>query len=788
MTCKHCKIQTNNQEFCSDKCKSIFDTLNNQNLDSFYFKVGHHKISKPISLSQDLDFNKFDSLAFKEEFITKDSNGYDCSYFYISGITCSACVWLNENILLKQTGIISANINVADKKAKIIWNSEKIKVSDIIKIINSIGYEAHPYTQSIARDDIKKQKQDYISKLWVAFFVSFNIMMVDVAKYKGLWTSIENDVIFIFHMAEFLLASLAIFYSGSLFLKKAYMGIKNHIINMEFLVYFGAMLGYIYSIFVLFSPLNDRTETYFDSVAMIVSFVLLGKYLEIIARDKSNKALSNISNIPMMINKINKQNQIIPTLARLIKKNDLISIKPNEKIIIDGVIISGEGNFNTSVVNGESKAIFKKSNSDIISGSLSIDASIIYRATENSKSSFLGKLSIIINNQNNTKNIHEDNIAKISSYFGLVILLLSFITFIIWFLVNQDFTSAFITSISVIIIACPCSLALAIPISTLLSLNSLIKKNIVCKNLTTLENVSKSKYFIFDKTNTLTTGIFEVIKHNIDEKYMGLIYEMTKKSNHLISKSVSKYIYNTFNNLPSKNIFFYKEIHSKGIKARVDNSNMIIGNKKFLIDNNVSIANINTSSSVLLVAKDDVFIGYFELEDEIKKEAQEVIKKLSKQNIHQVILSGDNDSATQKVAKKLNIPYKANMSAKDKKEYIQKIQNQDQIITMIGDGLNDVLALNQSDISVSFSTSDTITTKSSDILLNNSNLESLIFLIEISKKYKSLIKQNLAISFGYNAITIPIAILGYITPIIAAISMSISSILVVLNSIRGKIR
>jgi Cu+-exporting ATPase len=782
LQCKHCNRQTKNTEFCNDKCESIFKTLQSKNLNSFYSKLGNHTIPKGDASNQDINFDKFDSLSFEEEFISKDKNGNYQSYFYISGITCSACVWLNESVLLKQDGIISANINIADKKAKVVWDIKKIKVSDIIKLIYSIGYEAHPYTRSIASEEIKKEKKNYIAKLWVAFFASFNIMMVDVAKYKGIFTFIEDDVKFVFHMAEFFLSSLTIFYSGSLFLKKAYAGAKNKIINMEFLVYFGAMLGYVYSLWVLFLPISELKETYFDSVTMIISFVLLGKYLEIIARENSTKELSKISNIPMMINTINKDNQITPKLSRLIQKDDLISIKPNETIIIDGIIVSGKGNFNTSIINGESKEVFKKENSDLISGSVSIDANIIYKATTNSKNSFLGKLSNIIQNENITKSKYEESIAKVSSYFGIVIIALAFLSFIGWYFINQDFTSAIIIAISVIVIACPCSLALAIPISTVLSLNALVKKNIICKNPSLLGELYKSKYFVFDKTNTLTYGKFEVLKHNIPIKYMSLIYQITKKSNHLISKSISQYIKNNFKDLKDYQVSNYQVFDSLGLKAKINNKYILAGNKLFLEKNGINTNNIEISSSVLLIAINNSFIGYFQLEDKLKEEAKEVIQKLKQKNINQIIISGDNEAITKKISNQLGIPYKANMSLEDKKQFIQDLQK-NQIVTMVGDGLNDVLALNQSDVSISFTTSETITIKSSDILLNNQNLKSIIHLINISKKYKKLIKQNIILSLAYNALTIPLAIMGYVTPLISAISMSLSSILVVLNSI-----
>ena len=263
---------------------------------------------------------------------------------------------------------------------------------------------------------------------------------------------------------------------------------------------------------------------------------------------------------------------------------------------------------------------------------------------------------------------------------------------------------------------------------------------------------------------------------------MSLIYQITKKSNHLISKSISQYIKNNFKDLKDYQVSNYQVFDSLGLKAKINNEYILAGNKLFLEKNGININNIEISSSVLLIAINNSFIGYFQLEDKLKEEAKEVIQKLKQKNINQIIISGDNEAITKKISNQLGIPYKANMSLEDRKQFIQDLQK-NQIVTMVGDGLNDVLALNQSDVSISFTTSETITIKSSDILLNNQNLKSIIHLINISKKYKKLIKQNIILSLAYNALTIPLAIMGYVTPLISAISMSLSSILVVLNSI-----
>jgi Cu+-exporting ATPase len=784
--------------------------LQKNNLDSFYSKRSQYKPATQSNIDNSkMDYETFDTQAFSEEFISTTKDGYSQANFYIKGITCFACVWLNENILLKQDGIIEADINMGYKTANIIWDKNKIKPSDIIKTINSIGYDAYAYTQDALETSQREEKKDYLSKLWVAFFATFNIMMIDVAKYNGIATYIDDSTKFALHTGELVLASMVIFYSGSLFAKKAYLGLKNRVVNMEFLVYLGAMLSYCYSIWLMFNTSintnSHMSETYFDSVVMIIAFVLLGKYLEILAKENANKMLKNISLMPLMINTIKNLKDtkianiaLIPKLSRFIKKDDLICIKTNERIVVDGIIIRGSGYFDTSVVNGESKKVYKKVGDSIISGSIyknnsNLDTNIIYQTNTNAKNSFLGKLSNILENKKTLKHKFEQKIALIASYFTITILVLAFSTFIAWSFIDSIYI-ALIIAISVIVVSCPCSLALAIPISAIVSLNALIKKNIICKKTSSLDKLTKSKYFIFDKTNTLTNGEFKVTSCNmISDVNIGIdmacIMALSSKSNHLISLSVNKYIKNKYshlaNTLPS--IKNYKQIPSKGIKANIKGSLFMLGNKAFLEQNNINCKNIKSSNSICYIGKNNKYIGHFELQDELKKEATEVVKTLKNKNIKCVILSGDNKEATKYVANILGINYKSNMSVKNKKKFVLKAkQNKKngETITMIGDGLNDVLALNASDVSISFSNSDNITIKSSDILLNNSNLKSIISLVDISKTYTKTIKQNLGLSFGYNLILIPLAITGFISPLIAALCMSSSSLLVVLNSLR----
>ena len=493
-----------------------------------------------------------------------------------------------------------------------------------------------------------------------------------------------------------------------------------------------------------------------------------------------------------MVNVVQKDgNHITPTLPRLIREGDLISIEPNERLVIDGVVLKGSGYFDTSVVNGESKGVLKKAGDRVVSGYtlISIDDSdsktIVYKATTNAKNSFLGKLSSLLQDKDILKHHYEDIVAIVASYFTITILLLAVCAFLFWGYFDNLHT-ALIIAISVIVISCPCSLALAIPLSSIVALNSLVGSNIICKKTSILDKLSKSKYFVFDKTNTLTNGDFKVISCDIDKKYIPFIYALCSKSNHVISQAIVRYIELNYPNIESKSSKSFEQIASSGISSKIDSKEFVLGNKEYLKSHNIQCDEINTNTSLCYIGVDGAYIGHFKLADELKSEAIDVINKLKSKDIECIILSGDNQKATKSIADILNIEYMANMSVEDKYEFIKQKKSEGVVVTMVGDGLNDVLALNASDVSISFSSSENMTTQSSEILLNNTNLVNIISLIDISQIYTKTIKQNLALSFGYNLTLIPVALMGYIVPVVAAICMSISSLLVVLNSIRGR--
>ena len=807
--CNHCHlsfspevmIKENELNFCCKGCQGVYHILKSDGLDSFYDKLGNKTITPPLKLDNN-DLTKFDSLNFLDNYVSKSKDGFSQIDLIIEGIHCAACVWLNEKILHDTNGIIEANINFTSNKAKITWDEDKLKLSQIIEKIRSIGYNAYAYDSAIADVQASKAKQDYFIRMMVAVIASMNIMMLSVAKYTGFFTGISNEVKDMIHIGEFLLSTPVLFYSGWIFYKGAYFGVKNRILNMDFLVAFGATLTYIYSMFILFGA---KGESYFDSVAMIITFVLVGKYLEVIGKKSAVDTLDKIkSSLPLEATVILNNSRKLVALNSL-NIGDIIELKAGEKIPVDGKIILGAGFFDESSMTGESIPVYKKSSDDIYSGTINVDSLIQYEVTKNFKNSTFSSIVALLEDSLNSKPNIQTKATEISKGFSITILSLALMTFLVWYFFGLDlgfdyeqtnhFEKSFIVAVSVIVIACPCALALATPMASLIGISELAKKGLLFKEAKFIETLAVANTVVFDKTGTLTKGELNVSKAQIfDDNIhkLNLLYSILSASSHPVSTSIKNYLSSKYE-LEIKKLEDVKNIEAKGMRSRYKNiegkSYELLGGNIELLEQNEINYKFDSDKTVYLFSINKKVIATFELEDQIKDNAKNLIEFLQKKNIEVVMLTGDNEHVASKIAKQLNInKYLSKQTPISKADYIKQLKKENKVVVMVGDGVNDSVALGNADVAIAMGNSADVSLSISDIVLLNSTLSSLKDAFVISSKTYKFIKQNLALSIIYNMVTIPLAMLGFVIPLVAALSMSLSSLMVVLNSLRIKMK
>jgi len=806
--CDHCHleydedimIKDDSLHFCCKGCQGVYHLLKDDGLDSFYEKLGNKTIAPPLTTDNDVE--KFDTKSFEDNFIKTTDEGFSRIDLIIEGIHCAACVWLNEKVLYDTDGIVEANINFSTNKAKIVWDEDKIKLSEIILKIRSIGYNAYAYDATIADEKATKSKRDFFIRMMVAVFATMNIMMLSVAKYTGFFTGISEQVRNYIHLGEFILATPVLFYSGWIFYKGAYYGLKNCILNMDFLVSSGATFSYIYSLYVLF---GGKGESYFDSVAMIITFVLVGKYLEVIGKKSAVDTLDKIkSSIPLEAIIIEDNiKKVLPINS--VKVGDIVELKAGEKASFDGALESSSASFDESSISGESLPIDKQKGSKIFSGTINCEKVIRYKVLKSYEDSTLNSIVTLLEDSLSSKPKIEHKANEISKGFSVLILSLAILTFVVWYYFGIDlgfdyegaehFEKSFIVAISVIVIACPCALALATPIASLIGISELAKNGLLFKEAKYIETLATADTLVMDKTGTITKGKLKVKKAKIlddNTHKLNLLYTLLDSSNHPISNSVKEYMKNNFS-LESKDLFDIKSIDGQGVVAKYKNIdgkvfNILGGNMKLLKTYNIDYK-FESKNSIYIFVVDSKVIATFELEDEIKEGAKEFISNIKKLGLDVVMLTGDNNATAKNVASNVGIKnYISEVDPIEKAQFIQDLKNKDKNVIMVGDGINDSVALAKSDVSIAMGSSADIALSVSDIVLLDNSLNSLELAFTLSKRTYKFIKQNLFISLVYNAITIPLAMAGYVIPLVAALSMSLSSLIVVANSMRIKLK
>ncbi len=796
IACTHCKLEFDESVmikkekdgktlyFCCRGCEGVYELLNSKGLDSFYEQLGNNKL-EPAKININDDLERFDLEGFHKKYVKTNSDGFKEINLIIEGIHCSACVWLNEKVLHQTPGVIEATINYSNNKAKVIWDSDEIKLSKIIETIRAIGYNAYPYDPKIQEEKAIKLRNEYYTRILVAVFATMNIMWIAIALYTGYFTGMEQSKKDILHIAEFILATPTLFYSGWIFFRGAYYGLKNRFINMDLLVSVGATLAYIYSIWAM---VTKKGEVYFDSVTMIITFVLVGKYLEILSKKKAadtlDKILGSTPTEAMVIEGNSRKLKAIET----IEPGEIIELKAGEKVVIDGVLTKGKALFDLSVLTGESEPVLKKEGDEVISGSVVIDSVVEYKTTKRANNSLLHNMSELLSDAV-TKKPHIEQLAnQISGYFSVTILLLALLTFIGWYFIGGvGFEKSLIIAISVIVIACPCALGLATPMATLIGISKAAKDGILFKEASKIETMAKATILALDKTGTITVGKPVVVNYtkyfDFDEN---LLYSLVSSSNHPISLGVKEYLLEHFDNLKKIDLNNTKEIQAKGVEALKDNQKLLGGNIELLKLHNIDF-DLESENSIYIFAIDGKVAAVFELRDIIKPGAKEFIDSIKDMGIKVVMLTGDREEVAQKIAKELGInEVKAKLLPLDKANIIDEFHKNGEIVVMVGDGINDSIALAKSDIAIAMGSGADIALEVSDVVLLNNSLKSLKSAFTIAKNTLKAIKENLALSLLYNIIAVPLAIMGYVTPLIAALAMSLSSLTVVANSFRIK--
>ena len=725
----------------------------------------------------------------------------------IEGMTCSACSNGLEKYLNKQNGVIEASVNLVMANATIFYDENIItsqnKLDDFVK---QAGFKSLGEFKEINLEkNDKKEKIMFIIFTILAIVLMYISMghMVNLPIFSFLDVKI-NPINYTICLFVF---SIAFIIYGYDILKNGYKNLIHKTPNMDTLVGIGVLSSFLYSVYSMIMIFKGSTESvhnlYFESTAIVIYFIKLGRYIDRISKDKTKDAIQKLVKITpnKATLKVNgKEKQV--TLDE-IHKGNIVICKPGEKIAVDGEIVDGRAHFDESFITGESKPIGKQKGDKVIAGSINYDGYIEYIAEKIGKESTISEIVRLVIEASNTKAPISKIADKVSGYFVPSIIIIAILTFIVYLILGYEFSQSLVRFVTILVVACPCSLGLATPLAIVVSEGVCASNGILVKKSEILENARKVDTIVFDKTGTLTYGklkIAKVINFSDMEtnKLLQLVGSIESKSTHPIGKAFLDYLEE--NRFEILDVEDFENITGLGIIGKIDNEKFIIGNSKMLEKYSIENKYIKDEedlsqdgNSIVYVVKDNNILALIGVNDIIRENALDLIQELNNNKIETIMLTGDNKKTAEKIANEIGITKViSNVLPAEKTNIIKEMKNENRYVLMCGDGINDSPALTTADIGVSVNSGTDIAMDSSDVILTKNDLNGILNLITISKKTIRNIKQNLFWAFFYNCLTIPIA-MGLFTkfgvsinPMIASIAMMFSSITVILNALRLK--
>lgn len=724
----------------------------------------------------------------------------------IDGMTCSACSNGLEKYLNKQKGIVNASVNLVMANALIEYDEALLSQKKIEAFVKEAGFKS---LGLFKESDIERKSKNEKTK-----FILFSVLAV-ILMYVSMGHMIGLPVPEILNMHThpipytiiLFLLSIAFLVYGFDILRNGYKNLIHKTPNMDTLVGIGVMSSLLYSLYSTYQILKGHfsyvESLYFESAAIVIFFIKLGRYLDSISQDKTKEAIQKLVKITPNQATIKRNGVEKQVTLDEIEKGDIVISKPGEKIAVDGEIINGRAHLDESFITGESKKAGKTVGEKVIAGSINYDGYLEYRAERIGKESTISEIVRLVIEATNTKAPIAKVADKVSGYFVPAVIVIATITFFVYLLLGYPFSASISTFVTILVVACPCSLGLATPLAIVVSEGLCASHGILVKKSEILENAQKTDTIVFDKTGTLTYGSLKIAKvinysDKQEKELLQLVGSIESQSTHPISKAFTDYLKE--NKLETLAVEDFENIAGYGIVGKLKNQELILGSSKILsqygiknsyLEDEKSLA--KEGNSIIYVVENKEIIALIGVNDLVRDNAKDMISHLSKNKIDTIMLTGDNQETAEKIAKDIGITKViANVLPSEKASMIQKLKQENRFVMMCGDGINDSPALASSDIGVSVNSGTDIAMDSSDVILTKNDLFCIINLIHISKRTIRNIKQNLFWAFFYNSLMIPIAMgllqpIGIvINPMIASLAMVISSFTVILNALRLK--
>ena len=777
------------RRFCCPACRTVCGAIHAAGLEGFYDRTPDGvTLAPPPNTPKDLALYDLDEV--QAEWIGGLAREREI-HLLVEGIHCAACVWLIERALQQVPGVLAAQVNLAGKRLIVRWDNERIKLSAIIQRLARIGYAAVPYDPDAAEGKLRQQNRALLFRMAFAGFAMMNLLWISIALYGG---ADQSEFRQLFHWAGFALATPALLYSGYPFFRNAWTGLRRFYLTMDLPIAIGAGVTYLYSVYITVSqpPIG---EVYFDTVVNFLFVILVGRYLEAITKRQAIASSQRLLDLQPRGAAVLRDNAEILLPIRAIKPGDTVLVKPGERIPVDGIVIAGRSAVDESMLSGEAAPVTKTHNDHAAAGTLNMDSALTIKVESTLRNTSLGRIIHLVEQAQASKAPIQRMADRIVPWFVAITLSLAAVTFLYW--LNTGFELALMAATAVLIITCPCAFGMATPMAIVSASGLGARHGILVKNGSVLETLSHIEHIVFDKTGTLTEGRMRVER---------VVTVAGRQENDLLAAAAAIEMYSEHSianamvnaaKLRGLTVSGASGVESRpgyGIKGRLGNDTLLIGTYAWFEQHGVKTnselhehtlhyeAMGTTCAHVAINGRE---AGLIAIADQLRPGARALIDALRASNIQVTLLSGDRRRVVDAIARQLGGMHTiAEVLPHDKERVIRQLQQDGVKVAMIGDGINDAPALMRADVGIALGSGTDVSGESADIVLMSNELDKVRLAMQLSQRTLRTIRQNIGISITYNLIMVPLAMAALITPLVAAISMPISSLLVIGNAVR----
>ncbi len=777
---------------CCAGCQAVAQAIVDNGLDDYY----RHRDALPESPREAFpavlgELTLFDHPDVQKSFVRPLAGHEREASLILEGITCAACVWLNEQHLTRQAGVTAVDINYATRRARVRWDEQRIKLSGILAAVAAIGYHAYPYDAARSEEIAQRERRSALWRLFVAGFGMMQVMMYAVPVYLADEGTMSADIEHLMRWASLVLTLPVVLYSAAPFYRNAWRDLRLKRVGMDVPVALGVGAAFAAS---LWATLIGAGEVYFDSVTMFVFLLLGGRYLEMLARHQSVRSIERVGRaLPAFAERLTAfpslQTERVVVSALL--PGDRVLVAPGQTIPADGSVLQGESEVDESLLTGESRPIAKAAGSDLTGGTVNIRSPLVQQVEKVGEATRLASIVRLMERAITEKPRVVQLADRVAAWFVAALLLLALATGIVWSQVDPS--RALWVFVSVLVVSCPCALSLATPAALAVATGAFSRLGLLVSRGHAIETLARADHFVFDKTGTLTWGRLRLqetlpLAGMTGEEALRLAAALEQGSEHAIGTALRQAA-SAERALPAAQSL--QSFTGQGVEGTFAGRKLRLGRAEFVGALHGQLlppeaqALFATGDTCVALADDTGWLAVFRLGDQLRPEAEKLVRRLRNLGCRVILLSGDSIEAVGQVAAALAIKdAHGGMAPQGKQDFIAALQAQGAVVAMVGDGVNDAPVLAQAQVSVAMGSGTELARNQADIVLLGENLERLAEAVALARRTRRIVRQNLAWAFAYNLSAIPLAMLGWITPWMAGVGMSASSLLVVANALR----